>query len=74
MAFSIHCSFTQNAMQQEVAEQEEQLAITREQYHTLQYQLQDMLATIAKEAGQISKLETELREGKGERAGQISRL
>ena len=56
--------FSPQSMQQEMAEQEHQLAITREQYNELQGQLHHMLNTIAKEAGQIGKLEAELREGK----------
>ena len=50
-------------MQRDLEEQEEHLQITRGQYHQLQDQLQDMLATVAREAEQIGRLESELREG-----------
>ena len=53
----------QNIVTREMADKEEQLSITNQQYSALQQKLEEMLLTIAKETEDIKKLEQDLREG-----------
>lgn len=50
-------------MKHEVADREQRLDSSNQEYQGLQRQLRDMLTTIAKETNDIKKLEQELREG-----------
>ena len=51
-------------MQKEVRDAEVQLEMSNQEYHALQRKLEEMLATITREASDIKKLEQELRDGK----------
>ncbi len=53
----------QNTIQEELAEREEQLQISSDQYLDLQGQLEYTLQNISKETGDVRSLEQELREG-----------
>ena len=46
-----------------MADAEVQLELSNQEYYALQRKMEDMLATIAKEAEDIRKLEQELRDG-----------
>lgn len=59
---SSHLAF-QKQVAKEVADAEVQLAFSNQEYMALQRKLEDMLATIAREAEEIKRLEQELREG-----------
>ena len=51
-------------MQKEVNDAEVQLEMSNQEYYALQRKLEEMLATITREASDIKKLEQELRDGK----------